>query len=54
LDNGNGGVDLVGGGTVPLVLAQDVPVIVNPEPGTWALLAMGMGGLTLVHRRRRR
>lgn len=33
---------------------QQMPVIVNPEPGTWALLAAGMGGLALVGRRRRR
>jgi hypothetical protein len=32
---------------------QQVPVIVNPEPGTWAMLAAGIGGLALVRRRRR-
>lgn len=40
-------------GTLPPFALQEVPVIVNPEPGTWAMLAAGMGGLLLMRRRRR-
>ena len=32
--------------------SQEYPVIVNPEPGTWAMLAVGLGGLVMVRRRR--
>lgn len=37
----------------PISVWEEVPVIVNPEPGTWAMLAAGAGVLALVRRRRR-
>ena len=41
------------GGPQQIVLTDDVPVTVNPEPGTVALLAAGMAVLGFGYRRRR-
>jgi len=38
----------------PELTVEELPVLVNPEPGTWLLVATGIGGLALVRKRIRR
>ena len=40
-------------GTSQARRADNVAVLVTPEPGTWTLMAFGLGALTLVRRKRR-